>query len=77
MNNEKICVNCQFWFEYDIHSRLSTYKQGECRRYAPYRMTQWGVVEPMGPASSEIHPALHPATDKTHWCGEFKFQGTE
>lgn len=72
----EVCNTCKFWFEYSIHSRLSKHKDGECRRYAPWRTTEWGILNPMGPASEEIRPAIHPATNKNHWCGEHKFKGT-
>ena len=74
---DKNCSTCGFWFKYSIHSRLSKFRDGECRRYAPWKMTNWGVTNPMGSHTEETHPALHPATNKTHWCGEHKLGGTE
>ncbi|MFW9951737.1 MAG: hypothetical protein ACFFKA_16600 [Candidatus Thorarchaeota archaeon] len=72
-----ICVTCKFWFEYPENHMFAKYKSGECRRYAPSHLTQWGVVNQMGPGSEESHPALWPATNKGDWCGEHKFKGTE
>jgi len=70
---EKNCKSCHWWFEYAEGSDAKRWKAGECRRHAPTGHSKVGLAIPY--SFEGVHPAIHPATDATHFCGDWKLKG--